>query len=153
MPGSPLRPDGSETAPRRTVRYEAVTMTSESSADSAGTPVVDLKMIDQLLELADGEDTILREIIEVFLEDAPARIEQMRATLSADDAQSLHEAAHTLKGSCSNLGLAVLQEACAELDKRARAGALDEAAVCLAAVEAAFAEGREALLEMLEEGA
>ena len=59
---------------------------------------IDQEMIQQLRDLADGADTILAEVIDLFAADAPRRIEQMRQAIINTDAETLHQAAHTLKG-------------------------------------------------------
>ena len=58
----------------------------------------------ELLALMDGDRELLQELIDVFLEDAPRRIEDVRHALDTGDAVGLYRAAHTLKGSAGNFG-------------------------------------------------
>ncbi len=106
---------------------------------------IDQEMIQQLRDLADGADTILAEVVDLFAADAPQRIAQMRQAIADDDAEALHQAAHTLKGSCSNLGLRTLQEACAALDQMARSHQLSDAGPGLERVTEAFAHSMDFL--------
>lgn len=99
---------------------------------------IDQEMIQQLRDLADGADTILVEVVDLFAADAPQRIDQMRQAIADNNAEALHQAAHTLKGSCSNLGLRTLHQACAELDQMARNTDLAAAARGLEQIEAAY---------------
>ena len=46
----------------------------------------------------------LREIITIFLEDTPQRMDEMQAALAASDAPAYSRAAHSIKGSAANLG-------------------------------------------------
>lgn len=46
----------------------------------------------------------LVEIIDVYLEDTPIRLEQLFAAVSGGDTDTLTREAHTLKSSCANIG-------------------------------------------------
>ncbi|PIE18689.1 MAG: hypothetical protein CSA65_04235 [Proteobacteria bacterium] len=74
------------------------------------------------------------ELIELFLEDAPAQLETMGAALGGGDANTLKRAAHSLKGSCSNLGLNTLSSCAAALEQHAGARGCDGAQPLLDAV-------------------
>ncbi|HWA97168.1 MAG TPA: response regulator [Pirellulales bacterium] len=50
------------------------------------------------LSSAGGDESILRELIEVFVAEAPAMLEAVTEAAQAGDAALLHRAAHTLKG-------------------------------------------------------
>jgi HPt (histidine-containing phosphotransfer) domain-containing protein len=58
----------------------------------------------ELLALMEGDRDLLQELIGVFLEDAPLRIEGVRRALADGDADALYKAAHALKGSAGNFG-------------------------------------------------
>jgi HPt (histidine-containing phosphotransfer) domain-containing protein len=58
----------------------------------------------ELLVLMEGDRDLLQELIGVFLEDAPQRIEGVRRALADGDADALYKAAHALKGSAGNFG-------------------------------------------------
>ena len=91
-------------------------------SESINESQIDYSMIEQIIEMADGDRGLLNEIIEVFLDDAPGRLQAIESALKTNDSEAAHRAAHTLKGSCSNLGLIELQKACAMLDNRVRKG-------------------------------
>ena len=67
--------------------------------------VVDLT---RLTETSDGDLVFESELIGVFLEDTAARIAGLEALRAKGDMTTLRREAHTLKGSCSNLGAAGL---------------------------------------------
>jgi CheY-like chemotaxis protein len=70
----------------------------------------------------------LRELVELFLKDARPKLERMHSALTGKDLTTLGLAAHSLKGSASNLGARRLAELCATLERRAKANDLTEAA-------------------------
>ncbi|MDO8677425.1 MAG: Hpt domain-containing protein [Acidobacteriota bacterium] len=91
-------------------------------------PVLDAAMIDNLRQLTPpGEPDVLAEVLELFLQDVPRRIEKLRAAWAAGDAAELHKTAHSLKGSAGNIGAQTLFGVCRQLDDKGRAGDLTDA--------------------------
>jgi CheY-like chemotaxis protein/HPt (histidine-containing phosphotransfer) domain-containing protein len=97
-----------------------------------------------------GMGDIIPRLIEIFLETAPLDIEKARAALRSSQATDLEEAAHKLKGSCSNLGAARLRDLCQQLEKLGRDGSLQNAPELLAAAEEEFARVRTELVAALD---
>jgi two-component system sensor histidine kinase/response regulator len=60
------------------------------------------------------------ELIDLYLSDAPMQIERMAAALAAGDRDKFRLAAHTLKGSSTNLGARPLAALCLEVENQAR---------------------------------
>lgn len=83
------------------------------------TPVIDRK---ELLARLDDDTELLAELVDLFLEDLPARMQGMREALAEDDVERLHELAHALKGSVGNLAATRAMAAATTLNKLARAG-------------------------------
>ncbi len=101
--------------------------------------VIDQAIIAGLRELREpGQPDPLKELIELFLRDARPRIGKMQAAFDEKDAAALASAAHTLKGSASNLGAKGLAAFCANLEKAGKAGDLTEAANILLDVKSEF---------------
>lgn len=68
-------------------------------------PILDPESIDNLRALgAEGDDSFLKEIIGIFLADTPQRITELRTSFAAGDQPAFSRAAHSIKGSASNLG-------------------------------------------------
>jgi two-component system sensor histidine kinase/response regulator len=67
-------------------------------------PALSNERYDELLALMEGDRDLLQELIGVFLEDAPQRIEAVRRALADRDAEALYRAGHALKGSAGNFG-------------------------------------------------
>ena len=75
-------------------------------------PVIDPQAIENLRILnPDDGDAFLREIAEIFLADTPKRIAELDQTLATGDAVAFVRAAHSIKGSSSNLGALALRQA------------------------------------------
>ena len=83
-----------------------------------------------------GDTAVVVELIDLFLQDAPARLAQAGAALDANKAAEAVEAAHSLKGSARNLRAGQLAKACEALEKMGKTGSLDNAATLLGQVEA-----------------
>jgi two-component system, sensor histidine kinase and response regulator len=102
-------------------------------------PVLDSTVLDTLRQLNQpGEPDIVREVLTVFLADAPVRLARMREALARGDAASLERAAHTLKGAAASIGAAALQISCRELEEAGKVAALDNAPHLFNRVESEF---------------
>ena len=87
--------------------------------------VIDAETIDALRSLQEeGDDDLLVELIDLFLQDAPDRIVAIRAAVATGDWARLAERAHSLKGSCGSLGAAQMAALCARLEAMERDVAL-----------------------------
>jgi PAS domain S-box-containing protein len=111
----------------------------------AGTPPVGpAPVFDRTGTLArfDGDEELLRQMLEVFLEDAPNQLASIREALSANDAPLVRRAGHTLKGASSNVGASRLREIGFTIEKAGEAGDLALAATKLRDAEDALARFR-----------
>lgn len=68
---------------------------------------------------AEGEPDFVVELIDLYLDDVPQKLEAMREALTLRDAHSLRDAAHGLKGSSSSLGACQMAALCHELEASA----------------------------------
>jgi CheY-like chemotaxis protein/HPt (histidine-containing phosphotransfer) domain-containing protein len=94
-------------------------------------------VLDQLREDLGGTEA-LREIVESFLQRAPAMLARLRNAASRGDAAELGVVAHGLKGTSATLGASTLSERCAELEQAARAGDLGDIEARLAVIETVY---------------
>jgi len=109
--------------------HDHIAMQAEESA-------VDSQAIAQLEALpGDGDENLLANLIQLFINTAPPVIAEMRAAVNAADARAVGLAAHQLKGSCAQFGARRLQELCAQLEKIGRSGSLKSAGELLAWTE------------------
>lgn len=109
-------------------------------------PVIDMEAIENLRALSPGDgDVFLKEIIDIFVEDTPQRIAELRASRQSGDTEAFVRSAHSIKGSSSNVGAARLRDVAATLEAQGRSSGMDGAEPLVARLEAAFEEAREAL--------
>jgi HPt (histidine-containing phosphotransfer) domain-containing protein len=75
---------------------------------------------DKALERVEGDAELLRELVQLLLEDIPVRLAQIRSGLDTHDAETLRGAAHSLKGAAANLCADGVTEAARRLELAAR---------------------------------
>ena len=101
----------------------------------------------ELLALMDGDRELLLELIDVFLEDAPQRIQAVRRALEAHDAEALYKGAHALKGSAGNFGAPDVVSRAIRLEAVARENDLDAADIEFGFLETDMKELVDGLIE------
>ena len=69
-----------------------------------------------------GDRRLLCELVGIFVDDGPKRIQAIRAALTASDVRQDEQVAHSLKGSASILGATRLQTAALALEDAAHDG-------------------------------
>ncbi len=107
---------------------------------------LDAATLDGLRMLSDdGSNDMLFEIIDIFLDDAPARLIDVAAAVQAGDATAAFENAHAVKGSAATLGALRLAELCRQVEAMGRAGDVSGAASVMASVQAEYERVKAAL--------
>lgn len=109
-------------------------------------PDLDPEAIENLRSLGEeGDDTFLREIIGIYLADTPLRLADIRSAAAKGDAGLYTRAAHTIKGSSSNVGALAVRNIAEQLEKRSRVEPHASLEPLLADLETAFARAASAL--------
>jgi HPt (histidine-containing phosphotransfer) domain-containing protein len=85
----------------------------------------------------EGDKVLAREIIEMFLQEYPKLLENVRQAAGQHDASALARAAHTLKGSVGDVSALQAFDAARTLEEMARKGELEAADTTLKALETA----------------
>jgi len=101
-----------------------------------------------------GKPDPLAEIIDLFLQEAPAQLDLMRQAIAKSDMTAMARiisAATALKGSASNLGASNLAALGDEIEQAAKAGFLADAVPVLDKAAAEFARVRDTLEKMKSE--
>lgn len=79
---------------------------------------VDMALLESLAGAqVEGEPDIVVELMELYLADAPVKLEAMRRSVAGGDGASLARAAHSLKGSSASLGARRAAALCGELER------------------------------------
>jgi len=113
-------------------------------------PIVDQEAIENLRELSpDDDDAFLKEILAIFLEDTPLRIADLHSSLASGNAETFVRAAHSLKGSSSNVGASEMRAAAEALEHHSRKQGLTGVGELIAQLESAYARARDALQKFL----
>ena len=109
--------------------------TSEGSSVEA-----QLQQLDESLALSrvGGDVELLKEVVELFLDDYPSTFEKIKAAVASRNATALEHHAHSLKGSVSTFGANRAFEAAFTLEKQGRSGDLTGASDGLLQLEQAL---------------
>ncbi|WP_426152684.1 Hpt domain-containing protein [Pseudomonas sp. DC3000-4b1] len=109
------------------------------------TPPLDADVLAKLEELM-GEDFPL--LVETYLKDSEHRLGQL---MSATDPRVVREAAHSFKGSSSNMGALSLARLCGDLEKQPLEAPAATIALLQAQIATLYADVRAAFLAMRRE--
>lgn len=113
-------------------------------------PVVDLEAIANLRALSpDDGDSFLKEILNIFFDDTPERIAELHGNRASGNAAAFVRAAHSIKGSSSNVGASELRAIAERLEHHARQNGLVEVDGLIAELEAAFGRARDELQKLV----
>ncbi|TLX55492.1 Hpt domain-containing protein [Stutzerimonas nosocomialis] len=102
-------------------------------------PHLDSAVLATLQDVMEAEYPVL---LETFLNDSQERLRSLHLACEAKDAEALRRAAHSFKGSCSNLGAAALSDLLRRLEAQAGKGLLGDAATLIEEAEHEFATVR-----------
>ena len=112
--------------------------------------ILDPEAIENLRALGDeGDDTFLREIISIYLEDVPQRLADLRSARGSEDRPLYVRSAHTIKGSSANVGALEMRALAEKLEHRAKVEPLSALDAELTEIEAAFTRTRDALRSLI----
>lgn len=111
--------------------------------------VLDMEVVEELLALTgDGDPELLLDLIHMFLEDAPTKLEAMTEGLAKGDLEQVAQAAHSLKGSAGNLGIRMVQHDCDELQNAGHANDMDTVRRVVPRLEENFTQAIAALEDL-----
>jgi len=109
-------------------------------------PTIDRATFDALRETT-GADFV-KELVDTFLEEAPAMLEELRTALAAGDADTFRRAAHSLKSNSNTFGALALGTLARELELGGIARAAEGDGRPLDALEQEYSRVAAALGEM-----
>ena len=99
----------------------------------------------------DGDPKLLRDLVDMFLEESPQLVSKIRGALDRKDAKAVQKGAHSLRGSTSNLGAQMASGAALKIENLARAGELLQAGSVLQELERHLKGLRPALIAVRAE--
>lgn len=117
---------------------------------SPSVQVLDSEAIENLRALGDeGDDTFLREIIGIYLEDVPQRLVDLKTARLANDRALFTRSAHTVKGSSANVGASEVRALAEKIEHRSKTEEIALLQDQVGELEAAFERARLALQALL----
>ena len=133
-------PKRSEAAPVRSeatpVRSEAVSVRSEAVPMVAGDAAPEAGFdFSAVLTYVGGDRELLDELLGIFVEDAPIRMEAIRRAIAGREAAELTREAHTIKGALKVIGATTAAGLAQGLEALARDGNMSEADKLAVALE------------------
>jgi CheY-like chemotaxis protein len=149
----PLRAAELFAAIDRVVGADAAVVMPASEPDASVGGGADDAVFDVAEALADlGEDReLLRELIGLFLAQAPTLLSELRAAAGRGDGEGLQRAAHELRGSMANLEADLASQAALRLETMGRNGDLAAAEEALADLDREVARLQEAVAGFVAE--
>ncbi|MEX2526017.1 MAG: Hpt domain-containing protein [Gemmatimonadota bacterium] len=106
-------------------------------------PALDAEALERLKEW--GGDGLVQKMASLFVENAPARLTQIRTAVETGVAEEAERGAHSLKSSAANLGAMRLRNVVATMEEQASKGDLDAVKDALALLETEYLAAMEAL--------
>ena len=103
------------------------------------------------LDEVDGDEELLGELAQIFLEDSTRLLSAVQSAAAAGDAGQLMRAAHALKGSVANFGARRAVEAALRLESMGKDGDVSEAAPVVKELEVLMIALTDGLAMLLEE--
>ena len=98
-------------------------MMKDDDQSNVNQPVFDYE---DFLERIDGDKVLLKEVLEIFLEDTPGLLVYLDTGIKNKDVEAVERAAHTLKGAAANISAKRLQAITHQLLLLARNGKLGD---------------------------
>jgi PAS domain S-box-containing protein len=125
-------------------------MNADLSSSEEFSVEMQLQQLDESLALSrvGGDADLLKEVVELFLDDYPSTFEKIRNAVASRDASALEHHAHSLKGSVATFGANRAFEAAFALEKQGRSGDLTGVQDGLSSLERALEALRPELVSL-----
>ena len=135
-------PAAAALASRFAAAAQAPAATAATPTGPAAAPVLEMEVIEELRSIMGDE---YRNLIKMFLEDAPTHIEKLRLAAESGDVAGMVAPAHTLKSSSANLGAMALSSVAKRIEFGARTQALTKPSLAVNMLDNEFRRARAAL--------
>ena len=127
----PVKPDDLFATIESLVDWGAPTDRDVQTDHAAG----EVLSLSELSERLAGDRSLVREIIGLYLKEAPTMLSRIQKALVREEPEALYRAAHTLKGVLANLAAGKAFEAARRLEEAGRKGNMEESRKLLAEVK------------------
>ncbi len=129
---------------------ELVEMASQERGDTPTAPAplqasdnssvtLNQRALDNIRSLdPDGDAGVLKEVIGIYIDEAPGHLNALRQALSKQDTAEIARVAHALKSASQNVGASQMGEACRQLEQAGKAASVGMSASLIASVDAQY---------------
>ncbi len=124
--------------------YKTSTMEPHTPADLDPDSIANLRALGD-----EGDDSFLQEIIGIYLEDTPLRLDDLRKAVETGDHRLYTRTAHTIKGSSSNVGAMIVRGLAEQLEHRSKVEEPASLEPLRAELEVAYKRAARALMDLL----
>ena len=142
----PISPMELRAAIDRTMAGAAKGASSNNSSPNPVNPGHTVDLVEALASI-EGNRDLLREIVQMFIEQYPRLLEQIHQALSSSDGKALAAAAHTLRSSAGQVGAHEALDGARRLEEIGERESLAKAPAVLAKLEEELVRVKSALLE------
>ncbi len=111
----------------------------------------DVINIDEALSRVAGDEQMLRELAQIFLEESPVWVDKIATSIANEEPEGVFRAAHDIKGSTEVFRAESAAQAAKQLEKMGREDDLEGADEAFGALKAELVWVRNALEDYLEE--
>ena len=110
-----------------------------ATAPPAESIVLNARALDNIRALdPDGQDGVLAEAVNIYLDDTPAQLAAMQAAARAGDMPEVVRLAHAMKSASHNVGASQLGDLCRQLEQLGKARSVEEVRALVPSLEAHF---------------
>ncbi|GGY35210.1 hypothetical protein GCM10011297_05340 [Bacterioplanes sanyensis] len=134
----------SPAAPKSTHRSEAQRETVNEADTSQGEVTQNKETIepiwlsDEALQRMMGNETLLKRLLDLFLQEQPGRIEALKQSQQQGNGPAINAEAHTIKGAAANLGAEQVRRLAEQLEHNSRQAPDDDHSTAIAELEQAI---------------
>jgi HPt (histidine-containing phosphotransfer) domain-containing protein len=111
--------------------------------------ILDRQVLAELWEDMDADEDLIRELISLFLDDAPKQLGNAREAFVRADSRELGRIAHTLKSSSLYYGAKNLSDVCQEIESICKQGQMTNTELLIVELEKEFELVKNALQSMM----
>jgi len=102
------------------------------------------------LEQVDGDELLLRELLQIFLDEIPPQLANLQQAIETVDPETVERTAHTLRGELSCLGLTDAARKAGELERMGQQGVVEKADELFTALKDELSAASSAMRDMLQ---
>jgi CheY-like chemotaxis protein/HPt (histidine-containing phosphotransfer) domain-containing protein len=100
--------------------------------------LLDAAALDNIRAIDDGDGSVIREVIQMYLDEAPGHLQGLDSAMERSDAAAVGKVAHALKSASFNVGAARLGETARDLERAGKAGDMATAKRLIGAVNGLY---------------